>query len=261
MSFGRGWVGEFLHLLWPARCAGCNEVLASDAMVFCGLCAQAVSPIGHACGACARPQLGLGLRLHCTGCAHGRFAFSRAVAGFEYGASMASAIIRMKHGDRPDLARRLARLLGAPLRQIIGAAEVEPRRPGPLAIDTVLPVPLHPRKLRRRGFNQALELALGALGALRRDPGFATARLRLERDLLRRVRDTRELGHMGARERRAEVEGAFAVADAARVEGRRLLIVDDVMTTGATLSACARALLQAGAAEVRVLALARVEEG
>jgi ComF family protein len=255
MSFGRELVGDCLQLLWPAHCAGCNELLASDKAIFCGLCAQGINPIGRACGACARPQLGLGLRLHCGGCVRSQFAFSRAVAGYEYGASLASAIIRMKHGDRPDIARRLARLLAEPLRQVAWA---HPRAGGPspreLAVDTIVPVPLHPRKLRRRGFNQALELARGVLREL---PDLETRGLSLERNLLRRVRDTRELGHMGPRERRAEVDGAFAVEGAGRVERRRFLIVDDVMTTGATLSACARALLQAGAADVRVLTLAR----
>jgi ComF family protein len=256
MSFGRELVADCLHLVWPARCAGCNELLASDKAIFCGLCAQGINPIGRACGACARPQLGLGPRLDCAGCARSQFAFSRAVAGYEYGASLAAAIVRMKHGDRPDIARRLARLLMEPLRQIVWAGPVVGGGPPAreLAVDTLVPVPLHPRKLRRRGFNQALELARGVLREL---PDLAARGLRLERNLLRRVRDTRELGHMGPRERRAEVEGAFAVEGAARAERRRFLIVDDVMTTGATLSACAKALLQAGAADVRVLTLAR----
>jgi len=130
----------------------------------------------------------------------------------------------------------------------------------------VIPVPLHPRKLRRRGFNQALELARGALEASPPQPVGAsdssgsTPSLRpprLERNLLRRVRETRELGRSGPNERRAEVAGAFAIAQPGRVLGKRILLVDDVMTTGATLNACATTLLEAGATEVRVLALAR----
>jgi predicted amidophosphoribosyltransferase len=118
-------------------------------------------------------------------------------------------------------------------------------------IDAVLPVPLHPRKLRRRGFNQALDLALAGRERSPTAPA-------VERRLLRRVKDTRELGRSGPAARREELAGAFAVADrGSRVRGRRFLVVDDVMTTGATLDGCAAALLDAGAAGVEVAVLAR----
>jgi predicted amidophosphoribosyltransferase len=113
--------------------------------------------------------------------------------------------------------------------------------------------------LRARGFNQSLELARGALGGLARLPAHQPkgGLPRLEPSLLVRTRATRELGHSGPAARLAEVAGAFAVADPARLHGRRVLIVDDVFTTGATFSECADTLLAAGAAEVHVLALAR----
>jgi predicted amidophosphoribosyltransferase len=144
-------------------------------------------------------------------------------------------------------------------------------------IDAVLPVPLHPRKLRQRGFNQALELARVALGTIRGDlsgtpsgtssgtpsgtPSDRSPRPTLlptlERHVLIRTRHTRELGRSGPGDRRAEVFGAFGVSDPTRVAGRRFLVVDDVMTTGATLNECAETLIRAGATEVRVVALAR----
>jgi len=125
--------------------------------------------------------------------------------------------------------------------------------------DAIVPVPLHPRKLRRRGFNQALELALAAQGRLRAVPRKRPQRAPppVERRLLVRVKDTRELGRHGPATRRSEVRNAFAVVDRARVQDRCFVVVDDVMTTGATLSACADTLMRAGAREVRVVALAR----
>ena len=168
----------------------------------------------------------------------------------------------MKHGGRPDLARRLGRILqDAMLRALV------PSPSGSAPIDGIVPVPLHPRKLRRRGFNQALELARAALARLARqaDRGGRPAGTiaipaplpTLHRRLLLRVRHTRELGRSGPGARRIEVFGAFGLSQPALVTGRRFLVVDDVMTTGATLNECAETLLRAGAADVRVVALAR----
>ena len=124
-------------------------------------------------------------------------------------------------------------------------------------VDALVPVPLHPRKLRRRGFNQALELSRVVLGRMRAASLPGAVLPVLERRLLLRVKDTRELGRSGPGARQVEVFGAFAVADPARVAGRRFLVLDDVMTTGATLNECAETLRCAGAEDVRVVALAR----
>jgi ComF family protein len=255
-------VTSCLHLLWPARCAGCDALLGSDDAIFCGGCAQATVPLGSACAACALPRLGPeagGGR--CPGCARLELAFSRAFAAFEYGGPLADAIVRMKHGDRPELARRLGRLLAATLARAIGDGRAEGRAGGrgDGRADAIVPVPLHARKLRRRGFNQALELALAARGRLRAAGGEPQMRgpPPVERRLLVRVKDTRELGRHGPAARRSEVRNAFAVVDRARVVDRCFVVVDDVMTTGATLSACAETLMSAGAREVRVVALAR----
>ena len=168
---------------------------------------------------------------------------------FEYGGTLATAIVRMKHGGRSDLARRLGRLLVEPLGVAVADGDGGP-------VDAVVPVPLHPRKLRRRGFNQALELARVALRRARVQGRCGEAPV-LERTTLVRTRDTRELGRLGPEARRLELQGAFGVRDPRRIAGRRFLIVDDVMTTGATLDACAHVLRAHGAREVRVLALAR----
>lgn len=248
MALGSALVNSCLHLLWPARCAACDVVMASDDAVFCGGCAQATLPIGNACAGCALPHFGPPARLWCPGCARLDFAFSRAFAAFEYGGPLADAIVRMKHGDRPESARRLGRLLAEPLARALSPTAGPP-------IDAILPVPLHARKLRQRGFNQALELALAART---RTPALPLASMpRLDRTLLLRVKETRELGHAGPSVRRVAVFGAFAVADPARVSGKRFVLVDDVMTTGATFNECAEVLGRAGAEEVRVVALAR----
>jgi ComF family protein len=116
--------------------------------------------------------------------------------------------------------------------------------------DLIVPVPLHRGRLWKRRYNQAAELAR-RLGA---DWNRTVATLALERS-----RATQSQGAMtSARARRRNVQRAFRVADPAQVKGKRILLVDDVITTGATVDACARALKRAGAAQVDVLALARV---
>jgi len=253
MNLGvRGLLAELAQLFWPARCAGCHGYVP-DAALFCGGCAASVTPLADACAGCALPLADtqspdVDRDGGCDVCHRAGFTFSGADAACAYGGALADAIVAMKHGGRRDLARRLARLLVAPLAGALARA-------GFGAGDAIAPVPLHPRKLRRRGFNQALELARGARRLLARgQPGAPPA---VEATLLRRTRDTRELGHLGPPARRREVAGAFAVTDAARVRGRRVLLIDDVFTTGATLNECARVLCAAGAADVRVVALAR----
>jgi ComF family protein len=158
-----------------------------------------------------------------------------------YGGSLAQAILHMKHGRR----RHLARPLGALLAPAVAKAVAD-------GVDTLCPVPLHPRRLRLRGFNQALELLRVAERLVRR-PGEQPTILP---NSLRRIRDTPSLGLESPATRRRIVEGAF-VAEPDHFEGRRVLLVDDVMTTGATLGECSRVLRQAGAADVQVTALAR----
>ena len=245
------------QLLWPARCAAC-DVFIPDAAVFCATCALSLGELGAVCPGCALAPSPLadpddpggdGVA-RCLRCRRVAFPFARAHAAFPYGEALATAIVRMKHGQRRDLSRRLGRLLAPVLADALAASRLGPD-------DLLMPVPLHPSRLRRRGFNQALELARGALATMTTPA--APDRPRVAVDVLRRVRPTRELGHAGPAARLAEVAGAFAVrpSDADLLRGRRVLLVDDVFTTGATFTACAQTLRQAGAAAVHVVALAR----
>jgi ComF family protein len=241
-------LSEALQLIWPARCAACDAIIAEQA-TFCDRCAAGLAPLLGACGGCALPQAVMTTpAFRCGVCRRVPFPFASGAALFEYGESIARAIVRMKHGGRRYLGKRLGRLLAPALIALLG-------RIGATSDDLVVPVPLHPTKLRARGFNQASELARAAVRIVRRSCGGDHPRF--ERSLLLRSRATRELGHAGPAARLAEVAGAFAVRDAARVRGRSVVVIDDVFTTGATFSECAGALRAAGAAAVHVLALAR----
>jgi|SRR5579862_9757257 predicted amidophosphoribosyltransferase len=250
-----GLVSGSLQLLWPARCAGCDRGV-DDGTIFCFECTPSLSALVGACPGCALPRNDWNGRAgRCGLCRRIPFSFHDAAAAYEYGAALADAIVRMKHGQR-YMARRLGPLLVPALMDALV-------RGGFGADDLVVPVPLHAGRLRERGFNQALELVRAALRDVVRTPSLkiATPRglPRIERRLLRRTRPTKALGHAGPAARLAEVAGAFAVptAHAERVRYRRVLLVDDVLTTGATLNECAGALLGAGARSVHALALAR----
>jgi ComF family protein len=234
------------QLLWPARCAACNAFVHED-MAFCESCALSVAAVEDACPGCGLPLSdtddGHQESVRCHGCQARPLPFSRVWPVLAYGGATTEAVLHLKHGRRRHLARPLGALLAPALAAAIDSG-----------VDALCPVPLHPRRLRQRGFNQALEL-LRVAEKLARRPA---ARHLLFPDGLRRIRDTPALGWESPASRRRIVAGAFAVHRPEWTNGRRILLVDDVMTTGATLAECARVLLAAGAAEVQVVALARV---
>ncbi len=158
-------------------------------------------------------------------------------APFAYGGALAEAIRRFKYGRRPDLARPLGHLLRASVVDAVGA------------FDQVVPVPLHPRRRADRGFDQAALLAVHVARQLG---------CPLRPEALRRTRHGPAQASLGRGERLQSAALAFEAATD-RVAGSRVLLVDDVVTTGATLRACSAALYAAGAARVEALTLARAE--
>lgn len=178
--------------------------------------------------------------LFCVPCAASveRFeaaAFSDAwLAAFEYGGALSTAIARLKYQGRADLGPRLGRAMLPRARLLAGS------------VDVVVPVPIHPHRLVERGYNQSALLAAPIARAL--SVAFAPR-------ALERVHDTTRQASLDRRARLENVVGAFAAI--ARLQGARVLLVDDVRTTGATLASCAAALRDAGAREVRAFVLAR----
>jgi ComF family protein len=244
----RGVVAGLLHLAFPTPCHVCRRPLdLSRRSALCGDCWDALERMPPAgCDRCGWPFPAPGAargadRPLCQRCRETRDAFAVARAALRYrdGGVARAAILLCKHDGRLGVLRHLSTLLAQ-------------EAPADLMLrgwDAVVPVPLHWRRRWRRGFNQADILAR----AVGRRHG-----LPVERRCLARVRATPPQ-HGDAAARRRNVRGAFAVRRAERIAGRRLLLVDDVFTTGATANACAAALLDAGATAVGVLTLARVE--
>lgn len=172
--------------------------------------------------------------------------FERAVAYGVYQDRLREAVHALKYDGLHPVARGLGRMLALAVARLAGEAPLEM---------LVVPVPLHRSKYSQRGFNQARLLAREALRSLRKShPGW---RLTLAPGTLMRLRVTAGQAGLTPRQRRVNVRGAFSVADAAAVAGRHVLLIDDIMTTGATARAASQALLRAGAESVWVATLAR----
>jgi ComF family protein len=196
-------------------------------------------PVCDGCGAQFEYDGGDFASDRCAACLASPYAFARARAACVYDTASRGLILEYKHGDQQQLAGLFARWLSRAAAPLIAGA------------DAVVPVPLHPARLLARRFNQAAEIA--------RPLARSSAREYLP-DALIRTRATETQGGRSARGRRLNVKSAFAVtgAGARQVRGRRILLIDDVLTTGATGEACARALLDAGARAVDLAVIARV---
>lgn len=221
---------QLLDLLFPARCAGCGQI----GELFCPACLAQVQPVPPpVCVRCGRPVPAAG---RCATCLAGRFHVSAIRAAALYADPLAQAIHRFKYENRPELQLPLGELLASYWR---GRS---------VTVDLVIAVPLHPQRLAERGFNQA-ELLAAVLCRQAKLP-------QLRPDVLRRTRETQQQMLLGPVERRANVQDAFAWQGPA-LGGCKALLIDDVATTGATLEACAQALLAAGAGKVWALTVAR----
>ncbi|MBX3053927.1 MAG: ComF family protein [Caldilineaceae bacterium] len=225
---------QLLDLFFPPRCAGC----ARAGFVFCPQCAQDVLPVvAPFCEHCGRPQVRP--TAYCAACRGGdKDALALVRVATVYTEPVRSAIRGLKYGAQPELAPLLARYL-------IAAAQQPPWPDILPMLDGVVPVPLHAKRLADRRYNQS-----GLLGrAFVEHFG-----LPLADSWLHRSRQTQSQVGLSAVERRQNVADAFQAGG--EVAGKRLLLVDDVFTTGATLTACAQALKLAGAVEVYGLVLA-----
>ena len=227
-----GLLSLFGALIAPRRCAFCIGV-APD-RPFCDGCRDSLPWNRSACPVCALPQK-TGVAHVCASCATNAPQYDLAWSAFRYEAPIDQAI----HGLKYHAQFRHARLLGAAM------ADALAQRALPLP-DLLLPMPLHPHRLRQRGYNQALELARGITRLLKIDIDVGSAR---------RTRATADQIGQRAAARRRNVKGVFA-ADAS-LQGIHLAIVDDVMTTGSTVDELARACRAAGAARIEVWTAAR----
>jgi ComF family protein len=260
-------VADFANLLMPSDCRVCGAAMAALARV--RVCEACVRRVGAQADA---GQTGLGQDVLCTRCGDAlgmesaRFAsamgvsectmcrlappqFDRAVSFANYEDEMRRMLHLLKfEGMRGVAEHVLGDAMAAAAGKLRGDAADEL---------VVVPVPLFAAREKTRGFNQAKVLAEVMVKRLRRlEPGWT---LRLGSGVLERVKDTRALYALNPAQRRASLKGAFRVAGAEAVRGREVLLIDDIMTTGATARECARVLKRAGAAKVWVVTAAKAQ--
>jgi len=209
----RSVAAELLDLVAPPACAACDEPYPAHPPL-CDACRSYLLPADE------RPA-GVSVT-------------------FEHGASLARAIYRAKYDGDPAVAASLGALL------------VETFEPPVEPYDAIVPVPLHPQRLRSRGYNQSRELSRALARHLR---------VPVLTDVVARARDTPSQTRLDRTARRRNLEGAFVVTRPEGLRGRRLLVVDDVVTTGATLDSLRERLLAAGARSVHATALSRASLG
>ncbi|MBW2109643.1 MAG: ComF family protein [Deltaproteobacteria bacterium] len=245
----------FWAAVFPRKCLICGklegmavEARSSEvgawpeqmAVWFCGTCCRSIAPVVPSfCVRCGRPYASRQGPGHtCLECLTRQWYFEKARAFGLYQGSLLEAIHRFKYGGKLSLARPLSSLMR---RTFETFWEKE-------SVDMVVPVPLHRRRLRKRGFNQAYLLGSGVTGK----NGIV-----LDGRALYRRRKTEPQTGLSREQRQKNIRRAFAVRWPERVQDRKILLVDDVFTTGATADACAQVLMEAGAARVDVLTLAR----
>jgi ComF family protein len=221
---------RLFDLLFPLRCAGCGRA----GELFCPACRAQVRPVPRPlCIRCGQP---LAVQGRCDRCSAGQFHVSAIRAAAIYAEPLSQIIQRFKYEGRPELHESLGQLLAGYWRD------------HPATVDLVAAVPLHYNRQQARGFNQSDLLAT----VLCRQVLLPM----LQPGVLCRTRDTEQQMRLGPAERRANVQDAFRWTGPP-LDGNKVLLIDDVATTGSTLEACAEVLLAAGAGKVWALTVAR----
>ncbi len=234
---------KFLHVIFPATCASCDSALWNDSVpFFCHTCWESLTPLsGPCCPHCGVPYISSVTLTHspaheCGACRSKSPAFTQTWSLFQYQSPLKEAIILFKYRGKRSLTKSL-------IQKMIPALPALPK------IDLLIPVPLHPARLREREYNQSHLLAHGLSQHLQ---------VPLLISCLLRIRPTVPQTSLTKKQRLTNLHRAFSVNDSSHIQGKHILLIDDVFTTGTTLHECAKTLRKAGSGPVYGLTLARM---
>jgi len=237
---GRELIRGTVQLLFPGICGVCGRSILADDNGFCSECRSALTTDPHP--TCPRCAASVGPHISvldgCTLCRDLHFRFEKVFRLGPYDGLLREMILRMKYSEGETLAEMIGGLW----------AEHAENRLREVAADVVIPVPLHWWRRWRRGYNQSDALAIMLASRLK---------LPCRTGWLRRIRHTPQQTLQTLTDRKANVRGAFRARFTARLRGKKVLLVDDVLTTGSTCHEAARALCETGATQVVVAVLAR----
>ena len=219
------------ELLFPRRCPLCDGLLSRDERYLCRACARDLPMIrGPVCLKCGRPVRS-GRTEYCENCGRREHLFTRGFAPYVYADAIQASVMRFKYQHRAEYASFYAASI-----LLYGESLLKNWK-----IDVIVPVPIHTKRYRKRGYNQAEEIAvrLSELSGIPCDPSSVF-----------RVKNTAAQKGLDPSQRRKNLQNAFRVSDQETLKGKRILIVDDIYTTGTTVDSLAACLLSAGAAQV-----------
>jgi len=235
-------LNDFSEVIFPTQCLGCAEILHPfTGQMFCSVCNDKINFInGSMCSICGTTFSDSPAENHlCGDCLEKRPYFSFARAVFSYEDIILNAIHHFKYNRNISIGEILASFMADFSFPDIDFTDYS----------LMMPVPLHIKRLRERGFNQSLILAR-AIGEKQQIP--------VTFSLLKRHKFTLTQTSSNKKERKQNIKGAFEVSNKKEIAGKNIILVDDVYTTGATANECAKTLIKAGVQKVSVLTLARV---
>lgn len=231
---------QALNFFFPPVCFACEDKLGNNDDVFCTYCRQALAYIPdricRLCGAPVKEEL-FGEE-KCPECPPGTLYFDRALSPLYYYGPIIPAVHALKFRRRREMAHLFARMIFHYLQ----------KRVNKITCDVIVPVPLHPLRWLKRGFNQS-EVMAEEISRLGGYPIYSRA--------IRRIRSTKPQTRLRSTHRSENVEGAFAPGKNEDISGRNVILLDDVFTTGSTINACAKALKEGGAEKVFAVTLCR----
>lgn len=224
----------FLDMLYPRRCPVCHDITVPGGSRICNVCREKLKPItGPRCFRCSKP-LKREEQEYCKDCRKTRL-FDQGIGIFPYGSVLQESLFKLKYGKRQEYGSFYGQIAAVYSREIIRNWGVE----------IIIPIPLHRKRMEKRGYNQA-ELIAGALGK--------TLCIPVDSRLMKRKVNTRPQKELDYRERKQNMKNAFFLKGENRY--RRILLVDDIYTTGSTIEAAAELLKRNGAENVFFLTIA-----